>query len=281
VPRAAKSSASRGRGLEALRRGGAVSDLLFLYVCTTREVAQLRDIAGPLGLSVQAASHTFRGLARRGLAEVENGRYRATVAGVDFLHGTLRELESDLSDRRARLHIVASTRALAGADLAAGGAVVLSLEDGLLTARPGSRGAARGTARHAARAGELVEVERLEGIVPLRPATIQLVTVGESTLADPRTARSLSSLLAARPGALLGAYGLEALHLARAAARGRPIVRFGVAEATQDASRLGVGSTVVVLDRDAPQLLRLFDPSRPPALEIVPLAGRGRGGTMA
>jgi predicted transcriptional regulator len=276
VPRAARTSASRGRGLEALRRGGAVSDLLFLYVCTTREVAQLRDIAGPLGLSVQAASHTFRGLARRGLAEVANGRYRATVAGVDFLHGTLRELEADLADRRARLHIVASTRAVAGADLASGAAVVLSLEDGLLTARPGTRGAARGSVRRAARAGDLVEVERLEGIVPLRPATIELVTVGEAAVDAPRTARSLAALLAARPSALLGAYGLEALHLARAAARGRPIVRFGVAEATQDASRLGVSSTVVVLDRDAPQLLRLFDPSRPPALEVVPLARRGR-----
>ncbi|MGB6443136.1 MAG: hypothetical protein WBF81_07555, partial [Thermoplasmata archaeon] len=56
-------------GLAGLRRGGAVTELLFLYECTTLEPTQLRPIADRLGLTVQAASHSFRSLARRGLVE--------------------------------------------------------------------------------------------------------------------------------------------------------------------------------------------------------------------
>jgi putative transcriptional regulator len=276
VSHAPGTGGGRARGLEALRRGGAVSDLLFLYACTTREVAQLRDVARALGLSVQAASHTFRGLARRGLAEATNGRYRPTVAGVDFLHGTLRELDGDLAERLARLHIVATTRALAGANVGRGASVVLSLEDGLLTARPGSRGPARGTVARAARAGELVEVERLEGIVPLRPATIELLTLSEANLGDGRTARALAAHVGPRGRGLLAAYGLEAYHLTTRTFPSRPVARFGVAEAAQDAARLGVSSTVVVLDRDAPRLLTQFDTSRSLHVEVVPLARRGR-----
>jgi putative transcriptional regulator len=271
VPPRADAGAPGARGLEALRRGGAVSDLLFLYVCTTREVGQLRDVGGVLGVSVQAASHTFRGLARRGLVQVRAGRYRPTVAGVDFLHGTLRALATDLAERLDRLHIVATTKALARGRIAGGGPVVLSVEDGLLSARPGSDGASRGVARRGARAGELVEVERLAGIVPLRVAEVELLTVPEADAGAPATARDLARALAARPGALVAAHGLEAYLLAGRAVGRRPLTRFGVAAAVEEASRLGVPSTIVVLDRDAPQLLAQFGRSGSPKIAVVPV----------
>jgi len=258
-----------------------VSDLLFLYACTTREVAQLREIAATLGLTVQAASHTFRGLARRGLAELRGGRYRPTVAGVDFLHGTLVDLDTDLARRIERLHIVARTRAVARAPIAAGAAVLLTVEDGFLTARPGGSGPSRGVARAAARSGELVEVERLSGIVPLRPANVELLTIPEQGLTQPGALRALAVAFGRRPGALLAAQGLEAYHLASRAARGRNIGRFGIAAMAEEASRLGVPCAVVVLDRDAPQLLAQFDASGTLRVELVPLTrppGRRRAG---
>jgi putative transcriptional regulator len=252
-----------------------VSDLLFLYECTTREVGQLRDVADALGLSVQAASHTFRGLARRGLVQSKAGRYRPTVAGVDFLHGTLRGLETDLAERLERLHIIATTRALARSDLAAGSSVVLTVEDGLLTARSGTNGPSRGVARAAARRGELVEVERLEGIVPLQPARIELLTIPEREIGEPATVRALTAALAGRKGALLAARGLEAFHLATKGAPGRTVERFGIAGVVEEAARLGVASTVVVLDRDLPQLLAQFHASGSLQIELV-LLGPGR-----
>lgn len=264
---------ARSRGLGALRRAGAVSDLLFLYVCTTREVAQLRDIAGALGLSVQAASHTFRGLSRRGLAEVRAGRYRPTIAGVDFLHGTLQALASDLAERLERLHIVATTKALARGPIAPGAPVVLAVEDGLLSARAGVDGASRGIARHAARPGDLVEVERLEGIVPLRPAPVELLTIREGAAERRGTIRDLARALSARRSSVVAAHGLEAFLLVRRAAGARSVERFGVPAVVEEASRLGVASTIVVLDRDAPQLLAQFGGSSSPRITVVPLDG--------
>ncbi len=267
---------ARARGLRALRRGGAVSDLLFLYECAVREVAQLRSVAEALGLTVQAASHTFRGLSRRGLVELVNGRYRPTVAGVDFLHSTLGDVQTDLSLRLERLHIVRTTRAVARGAIRKGAGVVLGLEDGTLVARPGRVGPSRGVARTAARAGGLVEVERLEGIVPLHPVRVRVLIVPESSLEAGATVRAVTTELARFRRGLLAAHGLEVHHLVERAAPGRNVVRFGIAGAIEEASSLGVACTIVVLDRDVPELLTRFDASRPPAFDLVRL-GRGRG----
>jgi putative transcriptional regulator len=254
-----------------------VSDLLFLYECATREVAQLRTIADRLGLSVQAASHTFRGLARRGLAELKEGRYRPTVAGVDWLHSVLGTVRDDLTDRLGRLPIVRTTQAIAATRLPAGSRVVLSLRDGLLTARAGTSGASRGTVRAPARKGELVEVRDLEGIVPLPNGRLRVLSLSADRLHDPRLVRSLRALVSSPAGGLLAAQGLEAYHLLGRAVPGRPIVRFGIAAAVTEATRLGVDCTVVVVDREVPRLFDQFDRPEPPALEILAVDVEGDG----
>ncbi|MGB6500032.1 MAG: hypothetical protein WBG19_01330, partial [Thermoplasmata archaeon] len=65
-------------GLAALRRSGGVTELLFLFECATLEPTQLRPIAEELGVTVQAVSHSYRQLAKRGLAEIRRGRYLPT-----------------------------------------------------------------------------------------------------------------------------------------------------------------------------------------------------------
>jgi predicted transcriptional regulator len=268
------------RGLGALRRGAAVSDLLFLYECTTREVAQLRSVAEALGLTVQAASHTFRGLARRGLVELVNGRYHPTVLGVDYLHGRLDDLESDLARRLERLHIVRTTRAVARSSVAAGAKVVLTLEDGLLTARMRGPGPARGVAVTSARPGGLVEVERLEGIVPLAPGPVTVVTLSEEDLKDPALSRRLVRSVRPRRG-LLAALGLEASTVLRSAGLG-PVERFAIADVARDASRMGVPVTIAVAERELPRLLASFAEGAGPPISIgglprLPGGRRGRG----
>ncbi len=264
------------RGLGALRRGAAVSDLLFLYECTTREVAQLRSVAEALGLTVQAASHTFRGLARRGLVELVNGRYHPTVLGVDYLHGRLDELEADLSRRLERLHIVRTTRAVARSSIAAGATVALTLEDGLLTARSRGRGPARGVALTSARAGGLVEVDRLEGIVPLAPGPVTVCTLSEEDLQDPALSRRLAGWVRPRRG-VLAALGLEAHTVLRSAGFG-DVERFAVAEIARDASRMGVPVTIVVAERELPRLLASFAEGAGPPIAIGALPRRSGGG---
>ena len=263
-------------GLGALRRIGAVSDLLFLYECTTREVGQLRAIAKPLGLTVQAASHTFRGLARRGFVELREGRYRPTVKGVAWMHATLGGLEKDLAGRLEHLHIIRTTHALARATIEKGDSVVLSVEDGALTARPGASGPSLGTARRRARAGELVDVAELEGIVPIRRGTLRVAVIPGERAHEPELPRAVVRAFGPRPIGLVAAQGLEAVHVVRRAFPARPVVRFGVAASIDEASRLGVDCALVVVDRDLPRLLGELDGAGSLSIDFVSLGTAGR-----
>ena len=253
-------------GLGGLRRSGAVTELLLLYECATLGPTQLRPIADRLGVTVQAVSHSFRQLRHRGLLEVVEGRYRPTVVGVAWLHGTLGDLADDVRARLAHLHVVRTTRALAGADLAARAAVSLEMHDGLLTARPGARGPSRGRTASAGRRGDVVTVTDLEGIVPLPRAKVAIRTLSEEDLSRPDLSRRLARAVGARPG-LRAAVGLEAYSALRAAGVASA-ERFAVPSVAREASTLGVPVTIVVMERDLPRLLAEFSGADPPTLEV-------------
>ncbi len=259
-------------GLATLRRGGTVTELLFLYECATLEPSQLRPIAERLGLTVQAVSHSFRQLRRRGLVTVQDGRYRPTVEGVAWLHETLRRLGDDLRERIERVHVIRSTRALALDDLAEGAAVSLELRHGLLSARAGAGGPSRGRVPKGGRKGSLVEVSDLEGIVPLTPAPILVRTLTADDLTDPRLDRRVRQSLPTDPLALVAAEGLEAYH-ALSNAGIDSALRFAVGSACLEASRLGVPSYILVLESQVPYLLAQFAGPSPPPLEVAPLPG--------
>lgn len=244
---------SPAEGLRGLRRSGVVTELLFLYECTTLEPTQLRPIADRLGLTVQAISNVYRSLRRMGLIDFRGGRYRPTVEGVAWLHEGLGGIADDVRDRLTHLHVVRSTRARAEVAIPAGSPVSLALVDGLLSARRGAAGPSHGVARTDARAGWLVEVEQLEGIVPITPSVIRVVTLREEDLEDRGTIARIRAALP-RPPALVAAEGLEAYLLVRQAGAG-PVVRFAVGPATVEAARLGVPATVFVLKRDLARLL--------------------------
>ncbi len=263
-----------GEGLAELRRSGTVTELLFLYECATREPTQLRPVAARLGLTVQAASHSFRQLKQRGLVEVRDGHYRPTVEGVAWLHGSLGRLADDVRERIDRLHVIRSCRAIAGSDLEAGAPVSLEIRDGVLTARPGGNGPSHGRATRGAAAGTLVEISELGGIVPIVPARVSVRTLSDADLADPQLERRLRRELPSAP-ALVAAQGLEAYHSLRRSAD-RPIVRFAVGAACLEAARIGVPSLIVVLDRDLPDLLSAFSVVVPPPLDVRPVRSLGR-----
>jgi putative transcriptional regulator len=246
-----------------------VSDLLFLYECETREVGQLRAIADRLGVSVQAASHSFRSLRRRGLVELREGRYKPTVRGVDWLHAALGGVRDDLAERLDRLHIVRTTRAIATGPVEPGAPVALELRDGVLMARPGPTRGSRGTAHSRASAGELVDVGELEGIVPLPHGRVRVLPVPTTRLSDPALAREVRAVVERWPDGLLLAFGLEGFHVLSRARTFRPVVRFGVAAAVEEATRLGVDCLLVVADRDLPRLFEQFAGPDVPELEFL------------
>src|SRR5580658_6364859 len=257
MARSGRSATSEG--LAGLRRGGAVTELLFLYECTTLEPNQLRPIADRLGLTVQATSHSYRSLARRGLVEFRDGRYRPTVRGVAWLHASLGRLGDEVRARLDRLHVIRSCRAIALDPVESGDVVSLELVDGLLSARAGDTGPSRGRVSRGGPKGSLVDVSELEGIVRLSPAPVHVRTLSEEDLAG-----------------LLAAHGLEAYHALRTAVD-LPVARFAVAAEAREASRIGVASTVFVLEAELPRFLAEFGGPDPPPLDVTPLPkGRGR-----
>jgi predicted transcriptional regulator len=270
-------SAPSPEGLPGLRRGGSATELLFLFECATSEPTQLRPVADRLGLTVQAVSHSFRLLRRRGLVEVRDGHYRPTVEGTAQLHAALTDLGADVAQRIERLHVVRSCRAIATADLSVGAPVSLELDDGLLTARPGGSGPSRGRVVRGGRRGALVEVGDLEGIVRLVPARISVRTISDADLEDPALSRRVAAALPTS-GGIVAAEGFEAYYATRRATD-RPIVRFAVGAACREASRIGVASTVIVSERELPRLVDEIGPTDPPRLDVLPLgrAGGRRG----
>jgi predicted transcriptional regulator len=265
-------TADRSKGLGLLRRSGAVTELLFLHECATREVTQLRPVAQRLGLTVQAASHIFRQLRRRGLAEVRGDRYRPTVAGLAWLHAAFGSVREDLDERIQRLHIIRSTRAVARGPVPANSRVVLEVRRGILEARAGTKGPSRGRVLAAGRSGELVEVVDLEGIVSLEPAEIRIVTLPDVHALDKRLLGQLHRLIRKSPEGLLAASGIEAYHwLERASSR--PVLRYAVAASAIEASKVGVPTTLVVLESDLPRLLARFDQPQPPPITVERLRG--------
>jgi predicted transcriptional regulator len=252
-------------GFAVLRRRGAVTETLFLYECMTQSVPKLRVVADRLGLTVQAVSHLYRDLARRGLVELRGGRYALTVRGVAALQGTLSAIGDEAARRLERLQVVRTTRALATRSIARGQTVVLGLENGTLTARPGPRGPSRGRAASSAAAGELVEVGELEGIVPISVAPVQIwVVPREGTDALRRRA---AQAVRRAPRGLIAAQGLEAVHLAVRATR-EPVTKFGAAAACVEASRLGVPSVAFVTEEELPRFLAAFAGPQPPPTTV-------------
>jgi predicted transcriptional regulator len=257
-------------GLAGLRRGGTVTELLFLYACETLKPGQLRPIASGLGLTVQAASHAYRQLARRGLVEVRDRRYLPTVRGVAWLHEALEHLREDVQRRLEQLFIIRSCRAIALANLKEGALVSLELRAGLLSARPGGDGPSHGRVLRGGRRGSLVEVTELEGIVALPPATVSILTLSEDDLPEPSLSRRIRSALPTDSATLLAAQGLVAYYALRAST-GRPILRFAVVGACREAARIGVASCILVLESELPQLLAEFTDPNPLPIEVAPL----------
>ncbi len=259
-----------GGGLDALRRSGAVTEMLFLSECAAGRVPKLRDAAERLGLTVQAVSHLYRDLARRGLVEQRHREYVLTVAGRSALEGTLSALAEEIGRRLEQLQIVRTTLALARRPIAAGDEVSLTLDDGQLTAVPGARSGSRGRARSSARAGELVEVSELEGIVPIRPGTIGVWVVPRGSGGSEAVRRRAAGVLRRADPAFVVAQGLEAVHLARRA--GCPAVaRFGASAACLEASRLGVDSLAFVTEEELPRFLAPFAGPSPPPTTVTRL----------
>ncbi|WP_247731517.1 winged helix-turn-helix transcriptional regulator [Halovivax limisalsi] len=156
------------------------------------------EIAEEVGVTSQAVSEYIRELVDEGFVEKEaRSRYRVTNEGVDWLFRAADDV------RRFADHVTEDVLGTMGEDAAIatesvseGDPVSLSVEDGLLTASPGTEGSATGIASTDADAGTDVGVTNFEGVIDLDPGTVTVVQVppvraGGSRAVDDETVASI------------------------------------------------------------------------------------------
>lgn len=216
------------------------TQILFLYEVTANRHTRLRTIAERLGMTVQGVSDYAHRLEAEGLLAVDEGEYRATKKGIDFLQGRLRELRAFVEQASRSTAFVETTLALAGAATRRGDRLGLFMEEGLLVAYPDRASASVGLATEDAAKGEDVAVRGLQGIVALKPGRITLVRVPASRAAAKRVRPEASGKIITRSrSALVATMDVEGVVAARRL-RLHPRIEFAPLAGTVAAAERGM-----------------------------------------
>ncbi|MEZ3144154.1 MarR family transcriptional regulator [Halobaculum sp. MBLA0143] len=265
-------------GAEVLRSKREATRYRILVEIAQRQPAvSQREIADEVGVTAQAVSEHLGDLAEAGYVDRQaRGRYEVTVEGVDWLISQTTALEAYVGHVSEEvLGDVEVDTAVAADDVTDGQRVALSMRDGVLTATPlddqsapdggtddeetAERSGATALAVTDAAAGTDVGVTEFEGVVDYELGTVTVVEVpsveaGGSRAVDDETLR--------RHGVeadLVAAAGTEALAALRRAEI-TPDVRFGTAEAVEEAATKGLDvSLVAVSDQVSVHTDRLRD----------------------
>src|SRR5687767_6615690 len=163
--------------LRSLRDRTGITRLLILAELERRPGTTLSDVAGALGITVQAISAHAKDLSSLGWLRTEDGAYRATPKGLQSLHEGVRHLRDAVGALAAPLDVIQLTSAIAATSVQAGDSVGLFMEEGDLAARPAKEAPSRGRALTSAKAGEEVIVGDLQGMVKLDPGRLTIVSL--------------------------------------------------------------------------------------------------------
>lgn len=219
---------------------------------------QQKDVASRLGVTPQAISQYIEKLINDGwVASDGRSKYRVTREGVNWILKVLREMGGYSALAERAITGLTICTAVANRDLSQGQSVGLAMKGGLLLATGVPGKGAKGIAISDAKKGEDAGVSHIEGIVKLQTGKITILKVpgiqkGGSRHVD--LAR-LKEEIAEAP--LLGAVGIEALTALKRIGV-TPQYFYGVKEATVEAARSGLSSTVVCVEDDLPGLVQRF-----------------------
>ena len=138
-----------------------------------------KEIAGTLGITIQAISRYFKKLSKEGLIEVgtERADYRLTSKGVAMLHEKVENMESYVRSMKHELKVDHAWIALATYPVKAGEQVGLITKEGIFYTVPttDSSHEAVGTAIADANPGEDLGLKDLNGRVKLKQGKILVV----------------------------------------------------------------------------------------------------------
>jgi putative transcriptional regulator len=248
-------------GADVLRNKREATRYQILVQIAERQPAvSQREVADAIGVTSQAVSDYLQGLVSDGYVEkLGRGRYEVTKEGVDWLISETDELRTFLDHvSEDVIGQVEIETAIATTDVAEGETVSLTMGDGVLRAMAGDTGGATGVAVTTAAAGEDVGVTSFEGVLDYELGTVTVLTVPRVQNGGSGAVDSAPLVDLADGHDLLAVGGTEALAAAWNADL-EPDVRFGTAEAVQEAAVKGLS---VVLLVTTSELSRHTDPLR-------------------
>ena len=143
------------------------TEMLILVHVLESPSPRLKDIAGQLGITVQAVSQYVAAMRKEGLLREYSGKLRPTRKGMQLLQEHFGKLKEEIDAVLRRIRIIDRCVAIAGKRIETGEKVGLIMEDGMLMAFPNQKSASTGRAIEAADEGDDVLVGELEGIVDL------------------------------------------------------------------------------------------------------------------
>lgn len=152
-----------------------------LMEIATEEYHTLNQIAEKIGITKQGVYEYLKKMREEGLIEIIEGKYKATVKGIEILFSYLDELDKYLHEKRQKLKMIKCSPAIAGEDISKGEKVFLKMENGYLYAYKNKKTLATAEAIENALKGEDVGVKNIEGIIDLSLGKIFLFSLPSIT----------------------------------------------------------------------------------------------------
>jgi putative transcriptional regulator len=219
---------------------------ILVEIAERQPAVSQQEVADAIGITSQAVSDYLQGLVEQGyVTKHGRGRYEVTKEGVDWLitqTDALRDLVTHVTEEV--VGEVGVETAIATDGVAEGETVSLAMREGVLHATPGDAGSATAVAITDAAAGREVGVADVQGVMDYDLGTVTVVAVprvqdGGSGAVDPAHVAALAA-----DHDLVAVAGTEALAAVRAADV-TPDVRFGTADAVQEAATKGLDVLLV------------------------------------
>jgi len=182
------------------------TELLILIEILKSPSTRFKDVSERLGITVQAVSQYVSSMKRENLLKEQGGKLRPTRKGMQVLQEHFSQLKVEVDSTLRSLALVDRTVAIAGADVKKGQSVGLVMEDGMLMAHPDTKSSSTGRATEAAKDGDDILIDQLEGIVDLELGKLLVLEApseadGGSKRADvPRSAQRIEDF---SPGLLV------------------------------------------------------------------------------
>jgi len=266
--------------MHLLRDLRSSTKLLILLELSVEPGIKMKELAAKLDMTPQGVSEYLKRMEAERLVRRSKRGHVPTKKGVALLHDGLGQLREFTCDAAARLQIISSCEALAGAAIKEGEEVSLVMEGGRLLAYPGKRGRSRGTAATTATKGREVLVTGLEGIVELEPGKVTVLELpppGKGGSQIVKRAELMGLVKRVGPD-IIGAVGAGAEALANKTGLELGL-RFGIEKGAMEAAEKGMdvlilasgGRGAALISNMASENAALEDPVR------MELASLGKG----